>query len=122
MQVGQVRWKLQRETVGRNGATPDWKRRGVSPSQAAKCQANEQINSSTTTPTTPGTGSRPQLASMLREGRKNANIESPQLQRPPSSAAERWPESGAIRRVENFGSLGPQALEADDWPARARGR
>jgi hypothetical protein len=27
-----------------------------------------------TIPTTPGTGSRPQLASMLREGRKSANI------------------------------------------------
>jgi hypothetical protein len=29
---------------------------------------------STTIPTTPGTGSRPQLASILREGRKSANI------------------------------------------------
>jgi hypothetical protein len=35
---------------------------------------NDQINSSTTIPTTPGTGSRPQLASILREGRKSANI------------------------------------------------
>jgi hypothetical protein len=35
---------------------------------------NDQINPSTTIPTTPGTGSRPQLASMLREGRKSANI------------------------------------------------
>jgi hypothetical protein len=33
-----------------------------------------QFNPSTTIPTTPGTGSRPQLASILREGRKSANI------------------------------------------------
>jgi hypothetical protein len=31
-------------------------------------------NSSTTIPTTPGTSSRPQLTSILREGRKSANI------------------------------------------------
>jgi hypothetical protein len=37
-------------------------------------QRINQINPSTTLPTTPGTGSRPQLASILREGRKTENI------------------------------------------------
>ena len=37
-------------------------------------QGYDQINSSTTITTTPGTGNRPQLASILREGRKSANI------------------------------------------------
>ena len=40
----------------------------------SNAKQNDQINSSTTIPTSPGTGSRPQLASILREGRKSANI------------------------------------------------
>src|SRR5271169_6942054 len=49
---------------------------GLAPDGGARPNArqNDQINPSTTIPTTPGTGSRPQLASILREGRKSANI------------------------------------------------
>ena len=41
---------------------------------AGDARQNDQFNPSTTIPTTPGTGSRPQLASILREGRESANI------------------------------------------------
>jgi hypothetical protein len=65
-----------RDRASKRVARRLWARAPRTEQRRSHARQNDQINPSTTIPTTPGTGSRPQLASMLREGRKSANIQS----------------------------------------------